>query len=326
LPGRLSGPYSLCIRRQIRKHDLRTKPNSCRSFSAPLSVEGQPMWNISFLVMMFAYGLPCFLNFGFVFTDGQEKKAEAAKIEQMKETGELKADSERDKVKTDHAIAKYPLQCIAGRTYIIDLKSGDFDAWLQLLNPEGKEVASDDDNGGGPKGTDAQIKYKADKAGMYTIVATTFAPGEKGKYTLTVSHDGAGKEDQSAGGKYLLDVAAKLTKDDPKDKDRGGTCHYKSYKIELKANTTYKIQLDSKDFDAYLRLLGPDGKELTYDDDGAHDGLNAKIIFDCEKDDTYAIIATSFAHPDTGEFHLRVQVTEKEKESSKDSNKKGKKK
>jgi serine protease Do len=78
------------------------------------------------------------------------------------------------------------------------------------------------------------------------------------------------------------------------------------------ADKTYVIQLDSKDFDAYLRLLNPEGKEVAYDDDGAKEGLNAKLTYKCDKAGSYTIIATSFAHPDTGEFHLRVSAKDKD--------------
>jgi len=227
------------------------------------------------------------------------------KIEQISEKGEFTEQTPKDKVKTDCPAKLYALKCVAGRTYTINLRSGDFDAYLRLEDPAGKTVKEDDDSGGGPKNQDARIIFKADKAGTYTIVCTSFNSAAKGKFTLTVTHDGAGGEGDV---KYLLDVKDKLTKSDPKDKDRGGTCYFKSFKIEMKAKTTYVIQLDSAHFDAYLRLLDAEGKEVANDDDGAKDGLNAKLVYPCDKASTYTIIATSFAFPDTGEFHLRVHA------------------
>src|SRR5207237_762522 len=118
---------------------------------------------------------------------------------------------------------------------------------------------------------------------------TANTPKDKGKYTLIVEHDGKG---QSANVKYLIDVKDRLTKDDKKDATRGNSCYCKTYKIEMKPKTTYIIELDSKDFDAYLRLENDEGKQVAYDDDGAGVGLNAKMVFTCDKAGTYTIFAT----------------------------------
>ena len=226
------------------------------------------------------------------------------KIEMMKEAGVFTADTPKDKVKMECPSKLYTLECVAGRTYTIFMRSDEFDAFLRLEDPNGKTIKEDDDSGEGTNKTDARIIFKADKAGTYNIAATSFGPGAKGKYTILVLHDGVGADQDI---KYLLDKKDKLTKDDPKDKDRGDSCHFKSYKVELNPKTTYIIQLDSRDFDAYLRLLNPDGKEVASDDDGAKDGLNAKIVYNCTAPGRYTIIATSFGPPaDTGEFHLRV--------------------
>src|SRR5262245_45588908 len=69
--------------------------------------------------------------------------------------------------------------------YIIDLKSDDFDAYLRLLDAAGKQVAEDDDSGGGPRGLNARLGYKVEKDGMFQVVATAFDK-KPGAYQLTV--------------------------------------------------------------------------------------------------------------------------------------------
>ena len=227
------------------------------------------------------------------------------KTEALREKGEFTANTPKDKVKKDCPCKLYALPCVEGRTYTIDLRSDDFDAFLRLEDPAGKQIAEDDDSGGGSKGTDARITFTAPKSGTYTICATSYNAGAKGKYTLIVEHDGKG---QSADVKYLIDVKDRLTKDDKKDATRGNSCYCKTYKIEMKPKTTYIIELDSKDFDAYLRLENDEGKQVAYDDDGAGVGLNAKMVFTCDKAGTYTIFATSFEEAATGEFLLRARV------------------
>jgi hypothetical protein len=226
------------------------------------------------------------------------------KIPLADEKGEFTATTAKDKVRTDCPSKLYSFNFVEGRTYTIFLRSDDFDAYLRLEDPSGKVVAEDDDSGGGKTMHDARIDYKATKSGTFTVVCTSYNSQAKGKYTLTITHDGQGKEENR---QYILEVKDKLTKDDPKDKDRGDI-FCKTYKLEMKAKTTYVIELISKDFDAFLRLENADGKELKRDDDGFGEGLNARIIFECDKAGTHVIYATSFEEKATGAFHLRVYV------------------
>ncbi len=64
----------------------------------------------------------------------------------------------------------YRVKLEAGKRYVIDLKKqADGDPYLVLLNPQGKEVARDDDGG---DGLNAQIRYTPPVTGDYTIQAT----------------------------------------------------------------------------------------------------------------------------------------------------------
>jgi hypothetical protein len=237
------------------------------------------------------------------------------KIEFMREKGEFTADTPRDKIKKDCPCRIYALKCVEGRTYTIDMRSLDFDAFLRLEDAGGAKIDEDDDGGGG---TDARIIFKAPKTATYSICATSFNADAKGKYTLSVDHDGKGVD---LAINYLIDVKSKLTKEDKKDPTRGGNCYTKTYKIEMKPKTTYVIELDSKDFDAYIRLENQEDKQVAYDDDGAKVGLNAKLVYPCDKSGTYTIFATSFNEAALGEFSLRVSSFET-KETKKETKKK----
>ena len=106
------------------------------------------------------------------------------------------------------------------------------------------------------------------------------------------------------GMKELFRKEDKLSADDPKDKVQKGSPH-KVFVVKLQAGTTYLIDMQSLQFDTYLRLEDPAGKELAKDDDGG-DGLNARIVFTPERDGDYRLVATSFAAA-TGEFTLTVR-------------------
>src|SRR5262249_53733236 len=99
----------------------------------------------------------------------------------LKATGKLDAEDTKDKV-TKNPSKVHEFKMKSGTTYIIDLKSRQFDAFLRLEDSDGKELAKDDDGGGG---LDARIVYKATKDDTCRIIATTF-DGKLGAYTLTV--------------------------------------------------------------------------------------------------------------------------------------------
>ncbi len=105
--------------------------------------------------------------------------------------------------------------------------------------------------------------------------------------------------------KILLKVDGQLTNDDPKDRKINGP--HKVYKVKLKKGTSYQIDMTCKDpqFDSYLRLEDKNGNELAFDDDSGG-GLNARMIFNCQRDDEYNVIATVLNNR-PGKFTLIVR-------------------
>lgn len=79
----------------------------------------------------------------------------------------------------------FVLSVAANTTVQIDLASGGFDAFLFLFRPDGTEVASDNNGGGGVNGTDARIVTTL-APGDYQIAATSFTATETGSYQISV--------------------------------------------------------------------------------------------------------------------------------------------
>jgi hypothetical protein len=110
-----------------------------------------------------------------------------------------------------------------------------------------------------------------------------------------------------AGAEKDYQAKGKFTKDDPKDQQRGGPSQV--HTVKMKAGKAYTIDMMSSEFDSYLRLLDPKGKQLAEDDDGG-DGLNARIIFNCTMDGDYKIVCTTFGANVKGEnYTLTVKAT-----------------
>jgi Bacterial pre-peptidase C-terminal domain len=185
------------------------------------------------------------------------------------------------------------------KTYLIDLESSDFDAYLRILDSAGKELATDDDSG---EGLNARIRFTPPKEDNYQIVATRFSSGQ-GNYVLKIRDLTPGEPGKPAlAAEKELRFEGKLANDSPKVMGKPAQVH----QVSLSPDKTYVIDLESSEFDAYLRILDSNGKQLAKDDDsgGNH---NARIRFTPPKEGNYQVVATRFGL-DQGNYVLKIRV------------------
>ena len=113
----------------------------------------------------------------------------AAGKELLKRQGQISAQDPIDEKQKGHA-KFFEIDMEAGKTYVIEMRApakSDIDPFLRLEDPNGKQVAEDDDSGGGLKGLDAQIVYRATETGKHKIIATTHMPDQVGDFFLYVT-------------------------------------------------------------------------------------------------------------------------------------------
>ncbi len=77
----------------------------------------------------------------------------------------------------------YTVDLKKGKTYVIDLISGQFDVYLLLQNAGGGLIAQDDDSGGN---LNSRLRFQPPEDGRFRLVASTFS-GQVGPYTLRVT-------------------------------------------------------------------------------------------------------------------------------------------
>jgi thiol-disulfide isomerase/thioredoxin len=222
---------------------------------------------------------------------------------------ELTDKDGRDPIAMDCYCKIHPIKLEKDRTYQIDLRSKDFDAFLRLEDPSGKPVAEDDDSGGD---LNARITYKAAKSGEHKIFATTFRADATGKYTLTVI-EVAGEKKVAAGPapkaiELKVDAGkpatfeGQLTAADPKDREGK---HFKLFTISLQANIDYRIYMKGNaQVDAFVRLEDQAGKLIREDEAGEQN--DSEVKFAPGKPGVYRIIATTYKTGMTGNFTLTV--------------------
>ena len=73
---------------------------------------------------------------------------------------------------------------IAGKTYMIDMSSAQFDTYLRLEDDKGKVMAENDDIS--PENLNSRIIFNCKEGGNYRIVATSYRQAGRGAYVLTI--------------------------------------------------------------------------------------------------------------------------------------------
>lgn len=196
-----------------------------------------------------------------------------------------------------------------GETVTLTMRSGDFDAYLNVGTLEGADfvmVDFDDDGGGG---TDARLTVTVDGSGLFAIRANALSEGQTGSYTLAVETAGATGTGAPAALRPIAAgqiVEGALGPGDPRLDDGS---YYHLYRYQGTAGESLVITMRSGAVDAYLAsgtMVGASFVEDGSDDDGAG-GTDALLSVTVGADGVLVIRAGSFGADDEGGYTLSVQ-------------------
>jgi hypothetical protein len=183
------------------------------------------------------------------------------------------------------------------------LRSGDFDAYLEIGSADGdfSALASDDD--GLAEGTDSRLNFTLPASGEYVVRAMPLSSEEKGLYSLELIDRGP----EPKPGSILVGATARgtLSKTDALT-DEGA--YYDAYRFQAKKDEKLRITMVSNAFDAFIDL-GEDGEDFTSianDDDGLSD-THAKLDWTAPEDGWYVVRARAFGPNETGAYALTVE-------------------
>lgn len=188
-----------------------------------------------------------------------------------------------------------------GQAIQINMDAG-FDTYLELYGPDGREIARNDDY----NGLNSQINVTLPGAGMYTIIARAFSSSRGGPYTLGVLSGGGGST--SSGGSTTSDTQVNTAGSISFGQTLSATLIDETrdaWTLVAQGGEMIQINMDA-DFDTYLELYGPDGREIDRNDD--HNGLDSQINVVLPGAGTYTIIARSFGDFSGGPYTLGVQL------------------
>ncbi|HYT94754.1 MAG TPA: PPC domain-containing protein [Gemmataceae bacterium] len=215
---------------------------------------------------------------------------------------ELSGSEPRDRVRFQAPYRNYDHNFVKGKSYLIDLESTDFDAYLRLEDPRGVQVAVDDDSGGN---LNARISHTATETGTFRLIATGYGRDTRGKFTLTV-REIVVREARPADlklGESTKTIKDKVTASDGTD-PLGR--HYKAYEFAGQPAKLYRVELQGID-NALLRLLDDAGRVIRQSNSGAKG--ETTLTFRPKADGNYRLLVGSGQLGNTGDFQLSVTAS-----------------
>ena len=216
--------------------------------------------------------------------------------------GEITPASARDDEGRNYVA--YTFSGTEGNRVQVVMRSGDFDAFLQVGSADGAFEASGSDDDGLGEGTDSRLNYILPETGVYVIRASPLSSEEKGLFSIEMTDRGP----QPAAGSILIGATARGTLVDTDAIADDGSL-FDAYAIKVAKDDKLELTLVSNDFDAFLDIGrtedGGEWESIATDDDGLSD-THAKLDWTVEDAGDYVIRARSFAQGQTGAYALSV--------------------
>ena len=215
--------------------------------------------------------------------------------------GEIAAADPRDE--RSRGFDAYILSGVQGRRVQIIMRSGDFDAYLQIGEAGEDFVALAEDDDGLGEGLDSRLTFSLPADGDYVVRASALGSEGKGLYSVELIDLGPEPEP----GSILIGETARGTLGETDALDAQGVS-FDAYRIHAKAGDKLRITMVSNAFDAYVEV-GHEGEtfeSLASDDDGLSD-THARLDWTVEDEGWYVIRARSYGRGEGGEYALTVE-------------------
>ncbi len=191
--------------------------------------------------------------------------------------------------------------------------SGELDTLIVLRDPDGREVADNDDDELGKNLGSYLRDFELPASGVYTVIATRFqrAQGDStGDFELVLVN--GSDLDRPLTTYASLSPEGTIAIGDTISGTIDDTNYVRLYAFEGNAGQTITFHMVSTvgSLDTYLLLLAPDGREIARNDDGATNTIDATISgVTLPETGTYTIVATRYlqqAGNSAGDFELGV--------------------
>jgi len=219
--------------------------------------------------------------------------------------GRLEDGDARTRGSDGYRYDDYRVNLRAGQRLEAQMTSDDFDAYLEVY-AEGslrQSLASDDDSAGD---LNARLRFTAPEAGVYIVRARTFSGIETGDYQLSLKERAAPRMPRPGRIAVGRDETGSLGANSAEDDDGK---RYDAYAFRASAGERVKIDLESDDFDSFLRvgrIVNGSFVQMAENDDGGS-SLNARLVFTAPQAGEYLIRVTSYNGSAEGDYRLSME-------------------
>lgn len=185
----------------------------------------------------------------------------------------------------------YTFEGKAGQLVAIGMSSSEFEPYLVLLTPDGKDLAQADSSGG----SSARVITALPADGVYTVLANSSQPSQTGSYSLRLT--------TAEQGKVLLEQQDSIGPGSPVLRDGSP---YKEYQFQGTEGQTVVISLESNDFTPYLLVVDASNQEIGESKEGASSKTNSSLTVTFPTTGAYRVIANSYDSAGKGRYTLTV--------------------
>ncbi len=190
----------------------------------------------------------------------------------------------------------------AGQRLRIELRSEDFDAYLEVFGPDGALIGKDDDGLGGKN---SLVTFRAPVAGHYTAIASSFGDNPAtGAYRIALIDDSGNFPDPG----MVATITPGQTKEGRLETgdDSGPRGWQDRWTFTGRAGQVVRIDVASSQFDTYLTLLR-DGVPVDSNDDGG-DGTNSRLVVSLPANGAYTAIVSSYRENTGGRYQITLAL------------------
>ncbi len=196
----------------------------------------------------------------------------------------------------------YAFEGRTGQRIQIDMTSREIDSFLILIDPNGNEVAQDDDSGGG---SNAKIVATLPADGTYLLMANSYDAGEAGTYSLRAQASTARAGSSASQGRFILQQEGILGPGASVLPSDGSL--YRQYTFEGRAGQSVTINLASPDFDTYVALLDPNGQLIGENDDASQSDPTSQLSITLPRTGVYRVIVNAYDRRGRGRYLLTIR-------------------
>ncbi len=214
----------------------------------------------------------------------------------------------------------YELTWPVGTAVHLEARSTTFDTYLIVRTPSGRQMDNDDQV---PGNLNAALDFVVTEPGTHRVIVTSYAPGMTGAYELAIGGGaaGAGAPPSAAPPSAAPPSAAPPSSGSPSAAG-GGTVSgdlaagdrtltsgefMDSYPMTFTPGAPVSIRLSSTEFDTYLIVRSPSGRQTDNDDFRPGD-LNSGIDLPAAEAGEYTVTVTSYRPGETGRYTLSTSA------------------